>query len=90
MRTQQPKTVYYPVPIEELESKKRRRSHYGAGQGGNPDSRVFCMIETDAFFETNLSVIQKEYIGTARNTAGVGQLLYEFFVFFPYEFEPAS
>ena len=31
LRTQQPKTVYYPVPIEELESKKRRRSHYGGG-----------------------------------------------------------
>ena len=46
------------------------------------------MIETDAFFENNLSVIQKEYIGTTRNTAPVGQLLYEFFVFFLYEFDP--
>lgn len=73
LRSQQPKTVYYPVPIEELESKKRRRSHYGNSQGSNPDSRVFCMIETDAFFENNLNVIKKEYIGTqAQNKASVG------------------
>ena len=49
------------------------------------------MIETDAFFENNLDVIQKEYVGKSpRNNASVGQLLYEFFVFFLYEFEPAS
>lgn len=47
------------------------------------------MIETDAFFENNLNVIKKEYIGTAtQNKASVGQLLYEFFVFFLYEFDP--
>ena len=48
------------------------------------------MIETDAFFENNLATIQKEYLGASRNTATVGQLLYEFFVFFLYEFDPAS
>jgi DNA polymerase sigma len=46
------------------------------------------MIETDAFFENNLSVIAKEYISQQQNTASVGQLLYEFFVFFLYEFDP--
>jgi hypothetical protein len=47
------------VPIEELESKKRRRQHYGgSGREGNLESKVFCMIETDAFFENNLKTIQ--------------------------------
>jgi len=80
------------VPIEELESKKRRRSHYGSGTGNsnNPESKVFCMIETDAFFENNQKIIQQEYLPKAsqpKNTATVGQLLYEFFVFFLYEFD---
>ena len=48
------------------------------------------MIETDAFFESNLSVIAKEYIGPKKNDSGIGKLLYEFFVFFLYEFDPAS
>jgi len=48
------------------------------------------MIETDAFFENNLTVISKEYVPSQRNTASVGQLLYEFFVFWLYEFEPTS
>ena len=51
------------------------------------------MIETDAFFEGDLNVIAKEYIikdPEQRNKASVGQLLYEFFVFFLYEFDPNS
>ena len=50
------------------------------------------MIETDAFFESNLEVIQREYMPKdgKRNTASVGQLLYEFFVFFLYEFDPLN
>jgi len=30
------------------------------------------MIETDAFFESDLKVIKKEYIGQTKNTASVG------------------
>jgi hypothetical protein len=49
------------------------------------------MIETDAFFESDLSVISKKYLQEdRRNTATVGQLLYEFFVFFLYEFDPVN
>ena len=51
------------------------------------------MIETDAFFENNLKTIQQHYLpkqGTPKNTASVGQLIYEFFVFYLYEFEPTS
>lgn len=46
------------------------------------------MIETDCFFEDNLDVIAKHYMpkpGEPRNTSSVGQLLYEFFVFYLYE-----
>ena len=56
----------------------------------NPDSRVFCMIETDAFYESNLKVIKESYLPVERNEASCGQLLYEFFVFYLYEFEPQS
>lgn len=77
LRSQQPKTVYYPVPIEELESKKRRRGGYNGGGSntlGPPEAKVFCMIETDAFFENNLELIQREYMPKdgKRNTASVG------------------
>lgn len=48
------------------------------------------MIETDAFYEKNLDVIEKEYMPRQRNTTSVGQLLYEFFVFFLYEFDPTN
>jgi len=90
LRSQTPRTVYYPVPIEELESKKRRRAYYSGatGFGGNPESKVYCMIETDAFFESNLQVINDNYMTKVTNTSPVGQLLYEFFVFYFYEFEP--
>jgi hypothetical protein len=82
--------VYYPVPIEELESKKRRRACFSgaSGLGGNPESKVYCMIETDAFFESDLQVIKEYYMPRVPNTQCVGQLLYEFFVFYLYEFEP--
>jgi len=93
LRTQHPKTVYYPVPIQELESKKRRRGGYNGGPNreNSNEARLFCMIETDAFFESDLSVISKRYLQEdRRNTATVGQLLYEFFVFFLYEYDPVN
>jgi len=63
LRSQQPRTVYYPVPIEELESKKRRRQHHGGtNRDGSLESKVFCMIETDAFFENNLEIIKQHYL----------------------------
>ena len=92
LRTQKPNTVYYPVPIHELESKKRRRGGFGGGaRESSNEARLFCMIETDAFFESDLDVINTKYLPKEdkRNTATVGQLLYEFFVFFLYEFDPA-
>lgn len=85
--------MYYPVPIEELESKKRRRGfREGTNRESSNDAKMFCMFETDAFFETDLNIIKNEYMPKdgKRNTAPVGQLLYEFFVFFLYEFESAS
>ena len=49
------------------------------------------MIETDAFFESNLQIIDKEYTSKMeKNDSPIGKLLYEFFVFFLYEFDPAS
>jgi DNA polymerase sigma len=79
------------VPIEELESKKRRRGFKENRENSN-DAKMFCMFETDAFFETDINVIKNEYLPKEgkRNTASVGQLLYEFFVFFLYEFEAAN
>jgi DNA polymerase sigma len=93
LRTQKPKTVYYPVPIHELESKKRRRGNFGSGtHESSNEARLFCMIETDAFFENDLDVIRSKYLPKEdkRNSATVGQLLYEFFVFFLYEFDSTS
>lgn len=46
------------------------------------------MIETDAFFESDQKIIQEHYMPKTLNTSPVGQLLYEFFVFYLYEFEP--
>ena len=46
------------------------------------------MIETDAFFESNLQVIKDHYMPKVLNTTPASQLLYEFFVFYLYEFEP--
>lgn len=50
------------------------------------------MIETDAFFESDLDVIKRYYMQPEgkSNTSTVGQLLYEFFVFYLYEFDPAN
>ena len=50
------------------------------------------MIETDAFFESDPEVIKTDYLPQEgkRNTSSVGQLLYEFFVFFLYEFDASS
>ncbi len=50
------------------------------------------MIETDAFFESDPDVINSDYLPKPdkRNTSSVGQLLYEFFVFYLYEFDPAN
>ena len=81
------------MPIQELESKKRRRGGYNGGPNreNSNEARLFCMIETDAFFESDLSVISKKYLQEdRRNTATVGQLLYEFFVFFLYEYDPVN
>jgi hypothetical protein len=52
--------VYYPVPITELESKKRRRG--GGNREVSNEAKLFCMIETDAFFEDNLEVIKSDYL----------------------------
>ena len=76
LRNQQPKTVYYPVLIEELESKKRRRGGYNGGGSntlGPPVAKVFFMIETDAFFKNNLEKIKREYMPKdgKRNKASV-------------------
>jgi DNA polymerase sigma len=82
------------VPIQELESKKRRRGGYQGGESreNSNEAKLFCMIETDAFFENDPEVIKTDYLPQEgkRNTSSVGQLLYEFFVFFLYEFDASS
>jgi hypothetical protein len=63
------------VPIEELESKKRRRGFKdGSSRENSNDAKMFCMFETDAFFETDINVIKNDYLPKEgkRNTAPVG------------------
>lgn len=47
------------------------------------------MIETDVFFEKDQKLIEEHYLPKVKNTASVGQLLYEFFVYYLYEYEPS-
>ena len=76
VRSQQPRTVYYPVPIQELESKKRRRGGYtgGANRESSSEAKLFCMIMTDAFFESDPDVIKRYYTQPdgKRNTTSIG------------------
>jgi len=87
---QNKRTISYPVPIDLLESKRRR--------GGNnnkvkdPSRQVYCLTETDAFFELDFKIIQEYYLPKegGRNTKTVAELLYEFFYFYTYEFDSHS
>lgn len=51
--------------------------------------KVYCLCEADTFFESDLKVIKKSYLPKQANTKSVAQLLYEFFYFYTYEFDPA-
>jgi len=64
LRDQRQKTVYYPVSIEELDSKRRRHNH----SMKDINKKVYCMYETDAFFEDDLKVIQEFYMPKEENT----------------------
>ena len=48
------------------------------------------MYETDAFFEKDPEMIKKYYMTGEPNTKSVAQLIYEFFYFYSYEFDPAT
>mmetsp|Transcript_21780 Transcript_21780/g.33658 ORF Transcript_21780/g.33658 Transcript_21780/m.33658 type:complete len:162 (+) Transcript_21780:2507-2992(+) len=86
LRDQRKQTVYYPVIIEELESKRRRRNYSTKDINKN----VYCMSDTDAFFEKDLDVIKQFYMPKEENTKSVSQLIYEFFYFYVYEFDSAN
>ena len=62
------------------------------GRENSNEARLFCMIETDAFFENDLDIIKSKYLPKEdkRNQSSVGQLLYEFFVFYLYEYDSTS
>ena len=54
LREQKCQTVYYPVSIEELDSKRRRTYN----QNQDLTKKVYCMYETDAFFESDPKIIK--------------------------------
>ena len=69
------KNSLLPSSIEELESKKRRRGFKdGSNRESSNDAKMFCMFETDAFFETDPNIIKTEYMPKdgKKNTASVG------------------
>lgn len=52
---QQKRTVYYPVPIDLLESKRRKAQ--GSMKAKDPVKQVYCMTETDIFYESEIELI---------------------------------
>ena len=87
---QHKRLVYYPLPYDLLESKRRRTGN--SSKPKDPSKQVYCLTETDTFFESDFKIIQEFYMAKegGRNTKTVAELLYEFFYFFVYEFDPSS
>ena len=85
---QSKKNVYYPVPIDQLDSKRRRGANGGFTQKPkDPNRSVYCLTETDTFFESDFKIIQEFYMPKERNTKSVAELIHEFFYFYVYEFD---
>lgn len=74
------------MSIEELDSKRRRHNY----STKDINKKVYCMYETDAFFENDLKVIQEFYMPKERNKKSVAHLIYDFFYFYVYEFDSAN
>mmetsp|Transcript_28370 Transcript_28370/g.27318 ORF Transcript_28370/g.27318 Transcript_28370/m.27318 type:complete len:200 (-) Transcript_28370:35-634(-) len=83
--TQRKQTVQYPVPIDLLQGKKK-----GKGKSKGNQQTQYFLVNTDVFFEKDLKVINDHYLGKDRNTLSVPELLYEFFYFFTYCFDPQN
>lgn len=81
------KTVFYPIPIDLLESKRRRTGN--SNKAKDPIKQVYCLTETDTFYEDDFKVIDEVYLPKegSRNTKSVAELVYEFFYFYVYEFD---
>mmetsp|Transcript_32695 Transcript_32695/g.24140 ORF Transcript_32695/g.24140 Transcript_32695/m.24140 type:complete len:107 (+) Transcript_32695:139-459(+) len=47
-------------------------------------------MNADVFFEKDFKAINKHYFGKEKNTESVVELLYKFFYFYTYEFDPSS
>ncbi len=77
--------MYYPLPIDLLESKRRRPAP--SSKNKDPAKQVYCLTETDTFFENDFKLIEEYYMPKVRNTKTVAELLYEFFFFYTYEFD---
>lgn len=53
---QHKRNVFYPLPIDQLES-KRRRGALGNGKNRDPSKQMYCVTETDTFFESDFKII---------------------------------
>ena len=73
----------YPVPESEINRKKNFKNQ----KYRDPNRADVYLCETDAFFESDLKVIDAIYMPKERNTKSVAELIYEFFYFYTYEFD---
>jgi hypothetical protein len=56
---------------------------YGNAKG---EEQVYHLEDTDVFFEKDSKIIEKYYMPKERNVKSVGELIYDFFYFYTYEF----
>lgn len=48
---------------------------------------MYCLTETDTFFESDFKIIQEFYMPKEKNNKSCAELLYEFFYFYTYVFD---
>jgi hypothetical protein len=51
---------------------------------------MYCLTDTDCFFENDFKLIQEFYMPKERNTKSIAELIYEFYFFYTYQYDSTS
>ena len=78
--------MYYPFSIQELDYKRRMTYN----QNLDLNKKVYCMYETDGFFESDQKIIKDHYMPKESNKRSVAELIYEFFYFYVNDYDSSN